>query len=574
MINKLHLLFILLFFPVFISAQNVDEEFSEALNLYNAENYYEALDLFRKIAEEYDLNSKTTVSNFFIAKIYLKQDRLYQARQTLTNFLEIYPGSRYSDEIRLLLIKTYLEQSDFNDAFENTVDLLVNTNNQQYKNEAEEIAERISLNYLKPGQIKSVSDLVADDELRSFLLLLLGKSYLKQGEVESAKEVFIEIKNKYYTSKEYIEADKLLNNADKIAISSGDHSFIGVLLPLSDYSGKKNTAVEEILDGIKFAVNEFNKDREDKIGIIIKDSQNSKFVIGTVSNEFEDNDQVKGILGPIFSEEVKVAIKEFEGSELVLISPTATDADLVMLSEYFYQANPSFMVRGKIVAQYLYYVENKRNIAVLNAIEGYSPTLALGFIQEFERLGGNVVVKETYQSNSYSLESQIASIAANALTIEGIYIPLADKIDAPAILSQMQMKNLSLPIYGNQDWFLVKGFETATNLSNQLTFSSDYYIDFNNPDFNSFNNLFNTYTGYDVNRNVLYGYDTAKFLLTVMRNVDPTRANIKRQIESGVITNGYHNNISFDDNRVNRFLNFVRYRDGKFELVDKFRAAY
>ena len=76
-----------------------------------------------------------------------------------------------------------------------------------------------------------------------------------------------------------------------------------------------------------------------------------------------------------------------------------------------------------------------------------------------------------------------------------------------------------------------------------------------------------------LNRNILYGYDTAKFILTVMRNLDPTRKNIKYKIESGINVSGFHNNISFDTERSNKYLNIVRFNDGLFELVDKFRGG-
>jgi hypothetical protein len=42
---------------------------------------------------------------------------------------------------------------------------------------------------------------------------------------------------------------------------------------------------------------------------------------------------------------------------------------------------------------------------------------------------------------------------------------------------------------------------------------------------------------------------------------------------SGMVSSGLRNNISFDERRVNKFLNIVRYTDGVFELVDKFRLS-
>jgi ABC-type branched-subunit amino acid transport system substrate-binding protein len=262
-----------------------------------------------------------------------------------------------------------------------------------------------------------------------------------------------------------------------------------------------------------------------------------------------------------------------------IISPTATDNDLTTISNDFFQANPPLAIRGKIMAQYVFFVENKKNMAILNAIDGYSPLLAATFEEEFVRLGGTIKIKETYKSNSFSLSEPISRIVeVDTLleapdTLQGIYIPLADKVDATAILSQMGQDSLYLPIFGNQDWFSAKGFESAPGLSNMLTFSSDYFIDFKDENYKQFSENFSGIFGKDPNRNVLYGYDTAKFLLTVMRNIVPVRSAIKNKIVSGIVSTGFHNNISFDENHMNRFLNIVRYKNGVFQLIEKFRSG-
>ena len=210
---------------------------------------------------------------------------------------------------------------------------------------------------------------------------------------------------------------------------------------------------------------------------------------------------------------------------------------------------------------------------MLNSIEGYSPLLAASFSEEFERLGGKIIAKETYKSKSFSLTDQMTRISSVSNSLDGIYAPLSDGSDANAILSQMVQSGLNVKIYGNQDWFLGKGLESSPELSNNLTFDSDYFIDFNDAAFKEFSASFKKTTGMEINRNILYGYDTAKYILTVIRNIDPTRKNIKYKMESGINVTGFHNNISFDSGRINKFINIVRFNDGVFELVDKFRAG-
>lgn len=557
----------------------IDDDFNRALQLYNSGLLNSSLLGFERIISDYDFNPKTTAAYFFKIKILIAEKNYDEARETISNFIEKFPSSKYIDEIRILAVKTSLDSFEYYYAFKEVLFLIDQTQSILYRIEAKSIGEKIANNYLNSSDLENLGDMFTGENTKPYLLLLLGKLYLKEREKEDALSIFSEIIQNYSSSVEYAEAKNLYENPIMPEIESVDYSNIGVMLPLqTDERGySTSTASEEILEGIKFAVSEFNQDREDKIGIIIRDTRNDVDRIEEIRDEFVNNNTIKAVLGPIFSNEVRVAISALQGSGISVISPTATDNDLTEVSEDFFQANPPMAVRGKIMAQYVYFVENKNNLAVLNSIDGYSPLLAAAFIEEFEKLGGKILVKATYKSNSFSLAQPIATImeadTLEADTLQGIYIPLSDKIDATVILSQMGQDSLYLPIYGNQDWFSAKGFESAPGLSNMLTFSSDYFIDFKDDDYRHFSSEFTKIYGKDPNRNVLYGYDTAKFLLTVMRNISPSRVAIKSKIISGLISRGFHNDISFDEYRINRFLNIVRYKNGIFKLIEKFRSS-
>ncbi len=558
----------------YFEERKISEEFERAVQLYDAKEYSSALSAFEKIIYNYDLNSKTTASYFFKIKILVERNNLFEAQRAIFYFVEEFPTSKYIDEVRKLSIKAYLKDNSYYDAFREAILLIDNTGSIVNRLEVKTIGEKIAINFLSSSQIRGIINRFPSKKTDPYLLLLLGKIYSRERDMENAVRSFSEILRDYPASDEYAEAKSLYEEPIIPEEDREDKSFIGVLLPLQiDETGiSTSNAAVEILEGIKFAVSEFNKDREDKIGIIIRDTGNDVDKINDIRIELGNNSDIKAILGPIFSNEVRVAIRAFEGTDLAVISPTATDNDLTTISDDFFQANPPLSIRGKIMAQYVYFVENKTLMGVLNAIDGYSPLLAATFIEEFEKLGGTITVKATYKSQSYSLADQILKIAS-ADTIQGLYIPLADKLDATAILSQMGQDSLYVPIYGNQDWFSARGFESAPGLSNMLTFSSDYFIDFTDKDYKSFSEKFSNIVGTDPNRNVLYGYDVAKYLLTVMRNSVLNRSAIKNKIISGIVSNGFHNNISIDEDRVNRFINIIRYKNGVFELIDKFRSG-
>lgn len=569
---------ILLIFIVlsFANAQNfsadVNKDFNKAVSLFNAKDYNTALSVFQRITNYAQPNSKLTAAEFFIAKIYFQKKEYAELEKAVDNFLAKYSGSKYADEVKNLLIQSYVNREDYLNAFKSSIEFIDKSNSIVYWNETKIVAEKIALNYLGSSDVMGFNNSYNGKNVKPFLLLLSGKLLKKEGNDKNAEKMFDEVISGYKNSEEYVEAINQKKNLNSL-ISNINNPVVGVILSLTDQNGRSIQSAAEILEGIKYAFHEYNSSREEKFGLLITDIQGDKKIITEQSRVLIENDNVRCILGPVFSDDVRNVLNEMSRSNLCVISPTATDDDLINLSENFYQANPSFTARGKIFAQYLYYVENVKSVAVLNSIDGYSPLLASGFSHEFEQLGGKVVVKETYKSNSYSLADQMSKISTLAGSIDGIYAPLSDKNDAAVILSSLVQNGLNLKIYGSQDWFIAKGFETSPELSNKLVFESDYFIDYNDTDFKEFSDKFNKQTGKEVSRNILYGYDLAKYVITVMRNIDPTRNNIKYKMESGINVTGYHNNISFDSERINKCINIVRFKDGIFELVEKFRSG-
>lgn len=557
-----------------INNEEIDKVFKEAVELYSTGNFREALRLFERISEDYTYNSKTTASLFFKSKILILIKNYSQAESLLKDFVRKYPTSKYIDEVKLELAKVYFEKNEYQESFSELIGLYTSTKSVAFAQEAKKFSEGIALQYLTVSKLKSFNDSSRDNKVKPFLLLLLGKLYLNDGNRTAASETFSKLAKSYPDSQEKIEAERFLsglNSETRPAIEQ--QTLIGVLLPLSGIENSEElSASREILEGIKFAISEFNNERQGKIGLVVFDTENKKDKISEIKRQVEFNSSVKLLIGPVFSSEVSLALEEFKNSDIPIISPTATDNDLTQINKNFFQANPNFVVRAKTMAQYIYYVENKRRIAVLNSIDGYSPLLAAEFVSEFNRIGGEVTAKSTYKSGTMFSGNQMREFSSSLSDTEGIYIPLSDRMDAPLILSQLVLNGINVPIYGNQDWFQAKGFETSPELSNKLTITSDYFIDYNSTIYWEFNKQFKSKAKIEANRNVLYGYDTAKYVLTVLRNISPERSNIISKIKSGVSINGIHNNIIFDNNRVNRFMNIIKYNDGIFELSDKFKA--
>ena len=402
----------------------MDHEFKSAVDLYRSGHYSDALPVFRKIAVELPFNQKTTIAYLFTAKSYLQMNDLDSAKNYLRSFLEKFRGSEDVDEARLALVKVFYRQEDYNEAFDEILRLISDAKLPGYKNYADSIGQTLSIQYLGLNQLKKIYNTTTDSTVKSFLLFLIAQKLEKDGNFNLASETCEQLIQFYPESNWSEEAKKSLSRLENLKNEYKFENLLGVLLPLTDYkTGEQNGAAGEILEGIKYATAEYNMKHQDKIGLLIRDTENDSSKISMIANELSPVPAIKAIIGPVFSDEVRATLNDFRNSGIPIISPTATDNDLVKLSNYFFQANPSFYMRAKVMAQYIYFVTGKKKIAVLNAGQGYSPLLASMFSNEFKNLGGEIINERSYISGSFDLTESVSAIAADSLIMEGIYVP-------------------------------------------------------------------------------------------------------------------------------------------------------
>ena len=576
---KSKILFLLLFIISSVYGQGlnqkVDREFQSAMNFYNSGNYSQAISLFDQIIGENDFNSKTTASFLFKGKSLLAIRQYSDAISTLNQFLNFYADSKYADEARIVITKAYIEQREYNSALEEIDLIIAESESASYLKEAKSIGEKLSANYLNPDDIQGLYNSASSKKVKAYLLLLLAKSYVYNGNTIDGLRIFSEVFRNYPSSPESIEARRLYEAASKNKQITPSSAIIGVMLPLnySENQLQSRTPVSEILEGIKFAVSRYNRTHGNKIGLLIRDTKRDKDRIKDIADEFEGIPSLKIVIGPVFSDEVIAAGNAFEGSNIKVISPTATDNLLASRNNNIFQANPSFAARGKAMADYLFFVERKNNVAVLNSSLGYSGNLADAFIREYRLLGGDVLAHQVFPPNSIQITQQINQLNVFRDTLEAIYAPISDKNDAPVILSSLVLDSLYVPMYGNQDWFSAKGLETSTTLSNDLKITSDFFIDYKDPGYITLNREFSSQTNMEANRNVLYGYDTAEYILSAINSSNNDTDRINKILNSQKEMKGFHNNISFNDEHVNMYLNILKYQSGLYQLIERYKPV-
>jgi len=274
-------------YPQNITVDN-NKDFEKALSLYNSKKYDDALNLFKKIADRKENNTKNTAAAFFAIKISVDQKKYSVAEKSCKEFLSKYPQSKYADEIKNLLIKDYVDKEDYIQAFESSITFIESSSSIVFKKETKNIAEKIALSNLSSSEVEQYIDKYSS--LKPFLLLLTGKLYLAEGENSYALNKFEVITSEYITSDEYVEALNLKKTHSRSQTNTG-YPIVGVLLSLTDNNERVIESAKEILEGIKFAFHEYNSESIEKVGMIVSNIQRDKTKISEATNNFIEREQ-------------------------------------------------------------------------------------------------------------------------------------------------------------------------------------------------------------------------------------------------------------------------------------------
>lgn len=546
----------------------INSEFEIAVSLFDANQFPEALKIFQWISAQQE-NTKSTVSLLFSAKIFLAQKNFSSAERTLHQFIDSYPNSKYIGEAVLL----YVDALKGLGKKKETVTFLIEyftKGNDQLANERKKVLIASILD--DAFSLEEVDELLSKEmnhDLKPTILFSAIKKNISAGNSEVAKLSYDLLKNDYPTAAETAEAAALFNPSSDT--SFGDSPKIIVcLLPITDTYGNENQAAKEVLEGIKFAIHEYNSLAGNQFALLIKNTKRDSSEINLLTKEITSGKNISAVIGPLFSDETKFFLDAFDSSNIPVISPTATDENLQIGKKLFYQANTSMELHGEVMAQYLFFVENKKSIGIFYPKTGNANIIGKSFISEFRKLGGKAV-DQMYSSKSITNEALSPNFKKNLTNVDGIFLPINDNSSIPVTLATLLKNGIDLPVYGNQDWFTTKGLETASALSEKLTFTSDSFIDYEDEDVVQFSRNYFETTGQEVSTNNLYGYDAAKNLLKILTRVEREALPFSEAASESEPFGGVHNSIDFENSNVNSYLNIVRFHQGKFELVERFK---
>jgi len=183
---------------------------------------------------------------------------------------------------------------------------------------------------------------------------------------------------------------------------------IGAILPLTGDAAQYG---EWGKNGISLAVDEINSKggiNGSKIEVIYEDDAAVPKKGVAAVNKLINIDKVKVLIGPIPSTVTLAIAPICEKSKVVIMSSSSSPA-ITPVGDYIFRNWPSDDFEGASMARYAN-EKNFNKIAVLHINNEYGLGIADVFKKEYSKLGGEILITETYMQGSSDMRAQLIKI--------------------------------------------------------------------------------------------------------------------------------------------------------------------
>jgi branched-chain amino acid transport system substrate-binding protein len=219
---------------------------------------------------------------------------------------------------------------------------------------------------------------------------------------------------------------------------------IGVILPLTGGNAQWGIPPKK---GAELAVKEINAQGGvlgKRLSLVIEDGQcDPKTGISAFKKLFSIKD-IKIVMGEACSSSTLAIAPIAEKNNILLISPASTSPLLTDAGDYIFRVIPSDALRGKIFAKYLFLKRNIRNVDILYINNDGGLGNRISFKNNYEALGGVVILDESYDQNSSDMRTQLSKIkASNA----GALLLISYLSDTAQILKQIKELGIIKPLF-------------------------------------------------------------------------------------------------------------------------------
>jgi branched-chain amino acid transport system substrate-binding protein len=338
---------------------------------------------------------------------------------------------------------------------------------------------------------------------------------------------------------------------------------LGVLLPMSEGAVG---FTRSMFTGIRIAVDRFNDRGGRQIRIIFEDSGSSPDRATAAFLRLLDRANPGAVIGPLFSEEA-IAVAELADSlGVLLLVPLATDGAVTEERTTVFQANPTYEMRGRLMARYAVQRLRHSKLGVIADSTSYAMRMAQGFEEEALELEADVslVVLLNGLNDWYSIAERFGARGTeegdNELAaLNALYVPVTGENAsglATVALDEVGLADPQLNLLGNGEWAHVPDIDGMKN--HELVYASDFRVDSTSNDVVEFDQQYRLRMSRSPDQPAFVGHDVTSFLLDRLDSISADESLVQAFHDSGEFR-GFGVRLYFGDDQVNGSMFFSRF---------------
>lgn len=314
---------------------------------------------------------------------------------------------------------------------------------------------------------------------------------------------------------------------------------IGFIAPLTGDAGSYGVNAKAAAELAVEEINSMGGINGRTIQLIAEDGKCTGKDASSAANKLINIDKVTAIVGGFCSGETMAFTDLAEQTKTIVISEASSNPAITNAGDYIFRDYASDTAQGKAAAEFIYNKLGKKKVAVLYVNIDWGKGVKDVFISEYKKLGGEIVIEESYTQGSRDMRSQLAKVKQSNPDV--LYF-LSFTDDAVIGLKQAKTLGLNLPIVGGD------AFDGPQFYSDPIA-DGIMYVASLVPSNEAFEAKMATKTGSDViNAGAPQAYDAVKILGDVMRKVGTNTELIKNALYEVKDYQGVSGTIGFDSN--------------------------
>lgn len=304
-------------------------------------------------------------------------------------------------------------------------------------------------------------------------------------------------------------------------------------------------------NGIKLAIDEANAKggvKGKKIKLITLDTEGKSQVAAAVVTRLITQNNVVTVLGEVASSNTKSAAPIAQEHKVPMITPSSTNTEITKIGDYIFRVCFIDPFQGFVMAKFATENLKAKKAAILRDVKSdYSVELANVFIQEFKKMGGDVVIDQSYQEGDIDFKAQLTQIKSK--NVDVIFIP-GYYTDVGLIAQQTRGLGIQAKLLGGDGWDSPKLNEIGKDSINGSYFSNHYTTETDEVPVLNFIQKYKERFKETPDGLAALGYDAARVMIEAMeRAPEISPKAIRDEIAKTRDFSGATGKITIDDNR-------------------------